>query len=84
MQADQLQLPVERPVITETTALGAGYLAGLATGVWSSPAEIDAVWRLGQRFSPGPRDDAGYARWRAAVDRTKGWASLAREPEANA
>ena len=80
MQADQLQLPVERPAIAETTALGAGYLAGLATGLWSSPAEIEAVWHLGQRFSPGPRDDEGYARWHAAVDRTKGWAALALEP----
>ncbi|HEV2451102.1 MAG TPA: glycerol kinase [Streptosporangiaceae bacterium] len=81
MQADQLQLPVERPVIAETTALGAGYLAGLATGLWSSPAEIEAVWHLGQRFFPGPRDHAGYARWRAAVDQTKSWAALTRESE---
>jgi glycerol kinase len=80
MQADQLQLPVERPVIAETTALGAGYLAGLATGVWSSPAEIEAVWHLDRRFWPGPRDDAGYARWRAAVSRTKGWAARGGEP----
>ncbi|HEY2442366.1 MAG TPA: glycerol kinase [Streptosporangiaceae bacterium] len=78
LQADQLQLPVERPVIAETTALGAGYLAGLATGVWSSPAEIEAVWRLGRRFSPGGRDEAGYLRWRAAVGRSKGWASVGR------
>jgi glycerol kinase len=76
LQADQLQVPVERPEIGETTALGAAFLAGLATGVWSSPAELAATWRLGQRFEPGPRDDAGYTRWRRAVDRTKGWARL--------
>jgi glycerol kinase len=74
MQADQLQVPVERPEIAETTALGAAFLAGLATGVWSSPAELAATWRLDRRFEPGLRDDGGYARWRRAVDRTKGWA----------
>jgi glycerol kinase len=73
LQADQLQVPVERPEIAETTALGAAFLAGLATGVWSSPAELAATWRLDRRFEPGLRDDAGYARWRRAVDRTKGW-----------
>jgi glycerol kinase len=74
LQADQLQVPVERPVIAETTALGAGFLAGLATGVWSSPAELAATWRLDRRFSPGAADDAAYARWRDAVGRSKGWA----------
>jgi len=75
MQADQLQAPVERPVIAETTAMGAAFLAGLAVGEWSSRAELAATWRLDRRFMPGPRDDAGYARWRNAVGRTKGWAS---------
>ncbi len=74
MQADQLQVPVERPVIAETTALGAAFLAGLGTGIWSSPAELAASWKLDRRFVPGARDEAGYARWRAAVERTKGWA----------
>jgi glycerol kinase len=74
MQADQLQLPVERPVVAETTALGAASLAGLATGVWSSRAELAAAWQLDRRFAPGPRDEAGHARWRSAVERTKGWA----------
>jgi glycerol kinase len=74
LQADQLQVPVERPEIGETTALGAAFLAGLATGVWSAPSELAATWRLGQRFEPGPRDDEGYARWRRAVERSKGWA----------
>jgi glycerol kinase len=74
LQADQLQVPVERPVVAETTALGAAFLAGLGTGVWSSPAELAAIWRLDRRFVPGARDDAAYARWRRAVERTKGWA----------
>jgi len=74
LQADQLQVPVERPEVGETTALGAAFLAGLATGVWSSPAELAATWRLGRRFEPGTRDDGGYARWRRGVERSKGWA----------
>ncbi len=73
LQADQLQRPVERPVIAETTALGAASLAGLATGVWSSRAELAAAWQLDRRFTPGPRDEASYVRWRSAVKRTKGW-----------
>jgi glycerol kinase len=74
LQADQLQVPVERAEVAETTALGAAFLAGLATGVWSSPAELAATWRLGKRFEPEARDDEAYARWRSAVERTKGWA----------
>ncbi|HTT52896.1 MAG TPA: glycerol kinase [Streptosporangiaceae bacterium] len=75
LQADQLQLPVERPVVGETTALGAAFLAGLATGTWSSQDELAATWRLDRRFDPGPRRDADYTRWRRAVHRAKGWAS---------
>jgi glycerol kinase len=74
LQADQLQVPVERPEVAETTALGAAFLAGLATGVWSSAGELAATWKLGRRFEPGPRDDSGYQRWRRAVERAKGWA----------
>jgi glycerol kinase len=74
LQADQLQVPVERPEIMETTALGAAFLAGLAAGVWSSPGELAATWRLGQRFDPRARDDEGHDRWRRAVERAKGWA----------
>jgi glycerol kinase len=73
LQADQIQRPVERPVVAETTALGAAFLAGLGTGVWSSTAELTTTWKLDQRFTPGPRDDAAHARWRSAVERTKGW-----------
>ena len=75
LQADQLQRPVERPVIVETTALGAAFLAGLATGVWSSREELADTWQLDRRFTPGPRDDASHGRWRNAVERTKGWPS---------
>jgi glycerol kinase len=74
LQADQLQVPVERAGVAETTALGAAFLAGLATGVWSSADELAAARRLGRRFEPGQRDDEGYARWRRAVARARGWA----------
>jgi glycerol kinase len=74
LQADQLQVPVERPRTPETTALGAAFLAGLATGVWSSPAELTGTWQLDRRFEPHQRDDEGYARWRKAVARAKDWA----------
>jgi glycerol kinase len=79
-QADQLQVPVERPVVAETTALGAAFLAGLATGVWSSAAELEATWRLDRRFSPGPRDEPAYAAWREAVRRSQAWARTASGP----
>jgi len=77
IQADQLQAPVERPEIAETTALGAAFLAGLATGVWSSTGELAATWRLDRRFSPGSRDDLAYARWQEAVHRSRSWARQA-------
>ena len=80
MQADQLQIPVERPAVAETTALGAAFLAGLATGTWSSRDELAATWRLDRRFKPGARDDPGYARWRRAVGRAKGWSASNRSP----
>ncbi len=74
LQADQLQAPVERPVVAETTALGAGFLAGLATGVWSSTSELAATWQLDRRFDPGPRDESGHRQWREAVRRSLNWA----------
>jgi len=75
LQADQLGVPVRRPQITETTALGAAFLAGLATGVWSSTDELATTWQLDRGFTPtaGARDDGRHRRWRAAVDRSKGW-----------
>lgn len=79
LQADQLGVPVERPQITETTGLGAAFLAGLGSGVWSSIEELRHTWRLDRRFEPttGRADratiDAGHVRWRDAVERSKGW-----------
>ncbi len=59
LQADQLGVPVERPEILETTGLGAAFLAGLGAGVWSSPDELAATWRLGARFVPATERDDG-------------------------
>jgi glycerol kinase len=75
-QADVLGVPVVRPAVTETTALGAAYLAGLAVGFWSSTEEIGRQWKVGRRFEPSmPRSDAERLRerWREAVSRAKGW-----------
>src|SRR5205823_9130874 len=66
-QADLLGVPVRRPQILETTALGAAYLAGLAEGVWSSRDEVGRNWRLGREFRPEESDsERRYARWRQA------------------
>ncbi len=75
LQADQLGVPVLRPEVRETTGLGAAFLAGLGTGVWSSTDELATTWRLERRFSPGTRDEAAHRRWRSAVERSKGWAT---------
>jgi glycerol kinase len=75
-QADLLGVPIVRPWITETTALGAAYLAGLAVGFWSSPSDIARQWRVERRFEPAmPRADAERlgARWQDALHRAKGW-----------
>jgi glycerol kinase len=75
-QADILGVPVEVPRIVETTALGAAYLAGLATGFWQSQEEIDTKWKLAHRYEPAmPADerDRLYRRWHRAVERAKGW-----------
>ncbi len=76
-QADILGVPVERPAITETTALGAAYLAGLATGFWASQDELAQQWRVDKTFEPKmPADEreALYAGWQRAVERAKAWA----------
>ena len=75
-QADLLGVPVIRPAVTETTALGAAYLAGLAVGFWSSCEEVAAQWRAERRFEPSlAPSDAGRmrAQWREAVKRARGW-----------
>jgi glycerol kinase len=82
-QADVLGIPTIRPQVTETTALGAAYAAGLAVGVWSSPDDVRANWREARRWEP--RADAAqvqrrYARWREAVQRSLGWAPSAPPP----
>jgi glycerol kinase len=77
LQADQLGVPVRRPTVTETTGLGAAFLAGLATGLWSSTAELAETWQLDRRFEPvpGAREDGRHARWRRGVERARGWAA---------
>jgi glycerol kinase len=77
LQADQLGVPVQRPQVLETTALGAAFLAGLGTGVWSSPEELVDTWQLDRRFEPTPgvREDGTHRRWTRAVERAKGWAA---------
>jgi glycerol kinase len=71
LQATQLQVPVRRPQVAETTGLGAAFLAGLATGVWAGTDELRETWRLDKRFEPGPRNDADYTRWLDAIRRTR-------------
>ena len=76
-QADLLGVPVVRPKVLETTALGAAYLAGLAVGYWHNDAEIAANWRIDRRFEPAmPRHRVAELRagWNKAVTRAKGWA----------
>ncbi len=75
-QADLLGIPVIRPKVLETTALGAAYLAGLAVGVWHSIEELSAQWKVDRVFQPAmSRDEAEarMARWREAVSRVRGW-----------
>jgi glycerol kinase len=76
-QADLLDVPVIRPVVTETTALGAAYAAGLATGFWADQDELRRQWAEDKRWEPSM--DAGrreklYTRWKQAVQRTLDWA----------
>ena len=76
LQADLLGVPVQRPAVTETTALGAAYLAGLAVGYWSGLDEISAQWRVDAEFLPTmgrQQRDALYAGWKRAVERARGW-----------
>ena len=77
LQADQLQVPVTRARVAETTALGAAYLAGLAEGIWPSLDEIGSQWRSSGEGRPAvsrASADARYAQWRRAVERAGGWA----------
>jgi glycerol kinase len=76
-QADLLGVPVVRPKVLETTALGAGYLAGLAVGYWRDAADVATNWQVDRQFEPAmPRDRAAelFAGWEKAVARAKAWA----------
>jgi glycerol kinase len=76
-QADILGVPVEVPEVTETTALGAAYLAGLATGFWNNREELDAKWKLARRYDPQMSEEERerlHGRWTEAVERSKNWA----------
>jgi glycerol kinase len=79
MQADILGVPVSKPVVAETTALGAAYAAGLAVGFWSNTEELESNWNEDQRWQPEWNDEQraeGYAGWKKAVDRTLDWVDV--------
>lgn len=75
-QADLLGVPVVRPKVRETTALGAAYLAGLAVGYWESAEEIGGLWQIDRTFEPGMSADHAHSlrtRWNKALSRAKAW-----------
>ncbi|WP_203699785.1 glycerol kinase GlpK [Asanoa iriomotensis] len=79
MQADVLGVPVSRPVVAETTALGAAYAAGLAVKYWNSVEELRAHWHEDRRWTPEWNDQQraeGYKMWKKAVDRTMNWVEV--------
>src|SRR4051812_23511022 len=79
MQADILGVPVSKPVVAETTALGAAYAAGLAVGFWSTTEELVQNWNEAKRWEPQWNDEqraAGYAGWQKAVQRTLDWVDV--------
>ncbi|HBT48798.1 MAG: Glycerol kinase [Caldanaerobacter subterraneus] len=76
-QADILGVPVDRPQVIETTALGAAYLAGLAVGFWNSREEIEKNWNIDRRFEPAMEEEKReklYRGWKKAVERAMKWA----------
>jgi glycerol kinase len=79
LQADILGVPVSRPVVAETTALGAAYAAGLACGFWRDTDELRANWAEDRRWEPQWDDGQrarGYTGWRKAVTRTLDWVDV--------
>ncbi len=77
LQADLIGVPVERPRVTETTALGAALLAGIATGVWKDAEAATATWELDRRFEPrmpAAERERRLSGWHRAVERSRGWA----------
>ena len=76
LQADILGVPVVRPVVTETTALGAAYAAGLAVGFWKNLQELKKNWRAEKQWEPRWSEEQrqeGYQGWKKAVQRTLNW-----------
>jgi glycerol kinase len=76
IQADLLGVPVVRPAVTETTALGAAYLAGIAVGFWQSADAVSGQWKVDRRFEPALPRAAALSlrtRWTSALERSKNW-----------
>ncbi len=73
LQADQIQIPVDRSAELQTTGLGAAFLAGIGTGVWSGLDDLRAARRTDEVFTPGSDGEAAHQRWRRGVERAKGW-----------
>jgi glycerol kinase len=83
-QADLLEIPVARPAITETTSLGAAYLAGLAVGFWKDMNEIKSHWKVEKKFhprTPGREMAEMKSRWQDALQRAKAWDRPAHKPK---
>jgi glycerol kinase len=79
LQSDILGVPVSKPVVAETTALGAAYAAGLAVGFWKTTDELETNWNEAQRWQPEWSDEqraTGYAGWKKAVERTLDWVDV--------
>lgn len=77
MQADIMGIDITRPLITETTALGAAYAAGLAVGFWKDTDELKKQWKQSRRWNPTSNSEeraVGYAGWKKAIERTLNWA----------
>ena len=76
MQADIMGIEISKPLIAETTALGAAYAAGLAVGFWRSKDEVRQQWQESRRWTPTStfeRRELGYSQWKKAVERTLNW-----------
>jgi glycerol kinase len=79
IQSDVLGVDVSKPVVAETTALGAAYAAGLAVGFWNNTDEMRENWNEDKRWTPNWSDEqrrAGYAGWQKAVQRTLDWVEV--------
>ena len=75
-QSDLLGVPIRRPIVAETTALGAAYLAGLAVGFWDGPSDVASNWALDRTFTPNMSDEVRarlYRGWKKAAGRALDW-----------